>query len=768
MIKYKRPGLSPSKVVFIYLLALLLVCFHEVDRLIDWAENICLEYDAGPKALEYCREAREVSFRLGLTRLAQAESALLDQAEALPVLGTVRSAEPPLYRGLAGGARSASLDAEAAATEPGLHLAAVQNSPETTPDTNQPPTGIQTAAPPLTQPDEPAAGDPILTAEDVEENFAPQTASTPEPASEPPTETVPPAEAAPTDATTPAPVETPATAPPSPPAPAAEKPRRLRPEKVLIAGDSMILEGLGVALQRRLEKVEGLDVFREGKYSSGLARPDYFDWRPYLTQLLEEKKPDVLIISLGANDPQDILDEKRKRHFVGDEGWNKIYKERVGALLKIARDRKVFTFWVGLPIMGQKKYGKGIAVLNGLAKEACQAAPACEFIDTWLTLANSQSAYTTYIKNDQGRHIRIRAKDKIHVTEAGGEILTDFFLAETAPLADFLHQDQIPAAGASGPASPPDQTGASGEKEPEAVKTPSPEGQAVETAEGVDVRLMNLTSATRGKETAYWAFVPQATHGGPQRFPVLYLLHGSWDDHNAWKDRAEKEIKGLAAQYGLVVILPDGDPFGWWADSPFDAANQIETYFFDELVPDVEARLPAIPGRRAAAGLSMGGHGAFVLALRRPGSFVSVSSMSGIMDVVRHAQQWQLTRVFGPLTPANLENWQEHSAYYLSVNHTERLAGLKMMMSVGRDDRWALTDNRIYSEKLKDLGASFEYREEPGDHDWDFWRSELPRHMAFHAAALGGPDAAVGWHEAVMAASLWAVRPLGGLFVDLI
>ncbi|MDY6852230.1 MAG: hypothetical protein SV487_09200, partial [Thermodesulfobacteriota bacterium] len=107
---------------------------------------------------------------------------------------------------------------------------------------------------------------------------------------------------------------------PEPPEPIEIKAKKLRPKKVLVVGDSMILEGLGVALQREFKKNGGLEVIRKGRYSSGLSRPDYFDWTPYLQELTTQYKPDLLIISLGATDPQDILDEKRRRHFVGSKG----------------------------------------------------------------------------------------------------------------------------------------------------------------------------------------------------------------------------------------------------------------------------------------------------------------------------------------------------------------------------------------------------------------------------------------------------------------
>jgi len=57
---------------------------------------------------------------------------------------------------------------------------------------------------------------------------------------------------------------------------------------------------------------------------------------------------------------------------------------------------------------------------------------------------------------------------------------------------------------------------------------------------------------------------------------------------------------------------------------------------------------PVLP-KRGVMGMSMGGHGSFVLALRHPGSFASVSSMSGVMDITRHPDQWKIRDVLGPM-----------------------------------------------------------------------------------------------------------------------
>lgn len=508
---------------------------------------------------------------------------------------------------------------------------------------------------------------------------------------------------------------------PEPPEPIEIEPEKLRPKKALIVGDSMILEGLGVAMQREFKKNGGLEVIRKGRYSSGLARPDYFDWTPYLQELTTKHKPDLLIISLGANDPQDILDEKGRRHFVGSKGWNEIYAFRARKLLKVASDKGIPAFWVGLPIMGLKKYGRKIAIINSLVAQECAGIPNCTFVDTWLVLANSEKKYTTYRKTSKGRYLRIRAKDRIHLTEAGGKILTRYFLKYSSQWVEWPWTVKAGLAEASSPS----------------AGYYNAAGELNTRADECRVKLMSFFSKARGREIPYYAFVPRAAQG-PQKFPVLYLLHGAWDGYTAWKDQAEGVIRDMSRRYGLIVVTPDGGEFGWYADSALDPAGRIETYFMRELIPHVEKSLPAVMGRRGIAGLSMGGHGALVLALRHPRVFRSVSSMSGIMDITRHAGQWKLDSVFGPQTPENMDVWRQHSALHLSLKRLDYLRALPLLFSVSLGDPWTLTDNRLFHERLTELGIKHEYRESPGNHDWTYWTSALPAHAAFHARVLNG------------------------------
>ena len=121
--------------------------------------------------------------------------------------------------------------------------------------------------------------------------------------------------------------------------------------------------------------------------------------------------------------------------------------------------------------------------------------------------------------------------------------------------------------------------------------------------------------------------------------------------------------------------------------SPYLKKSRIESFFARELMPYVERAFPVLP-KRGVMGMSMGGHGSFVLALRHPGSFASVSSMSGVMDITRHPDQWKIRDVLGPMN-ANKALWQSYSAEDLLKR--SKAAGMPaMLITTGQQDAYGV------------------------------------------------------------------------------
>jgi S-formylglutathione hydrolase FrmB len=504
------------------------------------------------------------------------------------------------------------------------------------------------------------------------------------------------------------------------------------PARVLLLGDSMMLEGLGPQLQRELKKYEGLSVNRDGRYGTGLTRLDNFDWLAYFVQMLEKYRPDLVILTLGGNDPQDMVSPGQKRVGVGGDDWRRIYGERVADLLGRAEARGVRVFWVGLPIMGLEPYGSRVAVINQVVRAGCEAAPNCRFWDSWLTVADAQGCYSTYLPDAQGRSARVRGKDKIHLTEFGGRIMAEQFLAETADWADYRQKSEE-----EGPA-PAVQPG---EQPPLAPSAGDGRDESDLPAAGGRISERKFFSPLRNKETAYYLALPGDGSGYPGPYPVVFLLHGAWDGHDAWvKQMGDRRLAELADRFGLILVMPDGEPFGWYLDG---LESAIESYLIAELMPHILSSRPeADPERVGLTGLSMGGHGALTLALKYPELFKAVGAMSAVTDLAAHAgdshklnRQLKIEKVLGPAGEGG-GRWRPFDARRLTGARPEVLAGKPLLISAGLSDSLTLAENRAYHRLLVGLNIDHLYREVPGGHDWRFWSSQLPLHLEFMSEKL--------------------------------
>lgn len=118
-------------------------------------------------------------------------------------------------------------------------------------------------------------------------------------------------------------------------------------------------------------------------------------------------------------------------------------------------------------------------------------------------------------------------------------------------------------------------------------------------------------------------------------YPTLYLLHGMSDDHTIWQRRTS--IERYVEPLDLAVVMPAVQR-SFYTDMV--TGQRYWTFVSEELPALARAYFPLSAAREEnyVAGLSMGGYGAFKLALTHPGRYRAVASLSGALDVARLAQ----------------------------------------------------------------------------------------------------------------------------------
>jgi S-formylglutathione hydrolase FrmB len=227
---------------------------------------------------------------------------------------------------------------------------------------------------------------------------------------------------------------------------------------------------------------------------------------------------------------------------------------------------------------------------------------------------------------------------------------------------------------------------------------------------------------------------PSYTQRPEARYPVLYLLHSAGGDYRLWADNT-RLIAELASRE-MIVVCPDGTPFGWYLDSPVLPRSGVETYMIKELIPQIDRQFRTIDrsSGRAISGFSMGGHGAITLAAKYPDRFASASSIGGILDLSRWPGRWGLDEVLGPHAEES-ESWLEHSSMGMSDRFAKEAADIKILIDCGLED-FALPENRAFHRRLEELGISHTYRERAGGHDLTYCSRCLPEHLDFHFNAM--------------------------------
>lgn len=229
------------------------------------------------------------------------------------------------------------------------------------------------------------------------------------------------------------------------------------------------------------------------------------------------------------------------------------------------------------------------------------------------------------------------------------------------------------------------------------------------------VTLRWFVSRTLGNTQPVEIYTPPgyAAHG-PQRYPVLYLLHGYGDDQNAWTEVGRANFIAdnlIAARHArpLIIVMPLGQTL----PDPNLPLNRLSAWMtrnlrrfrrelLHDLMPWVAAHYRIAPDSEncAIAGLSMGGGQALSLGLQHRDRFGWVAGFSAYL----------------PGSGANAA-----ALHPRRVNINLRL----LWLSVGRDDGLLAPDRRLM-ESLRRHGVKHLHWEVSwGHHQWAVWRLYL-------------------------------------------
>jgi hypothetical protein len=199
------------------------------------------------------------------------------------------------------------------------------------------------------------------------------------------------------------------------------------PATVFIVGDSDA-GTFGPYLQTLLDGTGVVETQLDYKVSSGLARPDFFDWPAEIDRKLPEVNPDIVVATFGGNDAQGLAVASGE-FVVGDPvaneaEWTEEYQRRVGAVMDQLTEGGRTLIWVGIPNDDNPDVTARMAIQDQAAKAAAAERPDVIFIDTWKRFSGRDGGWAEFVIDPRdGEGKDVRADDGFHLNTTGAEIL---------------------------------------------------------------------------------------------------------------------------------------------------------------------------------------------------------------------------------------------------------------------------------------------------------------------------------------------------------
>ncbi len=252
-----------------------------------------------------------------------------------------------------------------------------------------------------------------------------------------------------------------------------------------------------------------------------------------------------------------------------------------------------------------------------------------------------------------------------------------------------------------------------------------------------------MNSDILGEKVAYSIYLPADYNSSDLDYPVLYLLHGYTDDHTAWIQfgQMNKILDNLineATVPSMIVVMPNGG-VSFYINSA-DGKARYEDMFVEEFIPFIDKTYRTRPKKefRAIAGLSMGGYGSLIYALKHPELFAVCCPLSASVFTDENIVSMPGERYRSLLSPFDQQSsnrltmhWYQNSILDLieKVDESKKTA-VKFYIDCGDDD-YLSEGNALMHILMSKKEIPHEFRIRDGIHNWEYWRTALPEVFQF-------------------------------------
>jgi len=244
----------------------------------------------------------------------------------------------------------------------------------------------------------------------------------------------------------------------------------------------------------------------------------------------------------------------------------------------------------------------------------------------------------------------------------------------------------------------------------------------------------------------YSIYLPSDYNTSERAYPVTYLLHGYGDADDGWIqfgeiNRLADEGIATGKMPPMIIVTPDG--FTSFYINSADGTMNYEDFFIKELIPHIEKtyKVKAERKYRGIAGLSMGGYGALIYALKYPNLFTAAAPLSAAVwtdnDII-NSNDNMYNSLFGTAMGKNLKGkdrltaaWFANSPMGIIEKKTvAELSTVKYWIDCGDDDFLTVGNSELHIA-LTNKKVPHEFRMRDGSHNWTYWRTGIIDALSF-------------------------------------
>jgi S-formylglutathione hydrolase FrmB len=242
---------------------------------------------------------------------------------------------------------------------------------------------------------------------------------------------------------------------------------------------------------------------------------------------------------------------------------------------------------------------------------------------------------------------------------------------------------------------------------------------------GAHVEHLTIHSQAIGRDLGVNVVIPARLPYPRGKRPLLVFLHGRGGSDGTFVEN-EAVYEGLAklGRRAPIVAFPDGGEHGYWHDR---AEGDWGRYVMREVIPAVERRFGTDPHRIGLGGISMGGFGAYDLALDHPRRFCAVGGHSPAL--------WFEAGETAPGAFEDAADFERNDVVGKVEADPDAFGSMRVWNDYGSQDPFRVYDEGFVAA-MEQGDADFTTHSWAGSHDNAYWDAHWAQYLRFYANSL--------------------------------